>query len=130
MLIQKIPFEEGQSAVYAGYISTLPGISYRKAWKIDTPNHTPNWGQSEIPLDDFIDAWSSPPSLALPARVYNISFFGERYGFICVRLEARNNHGAIAGTRGGFGEMWVFHQAFWVPQGWEFIRKEVIFTKD
>ncbi|MCE1254177.1 MAG: hypothetical protein LWX83_11595 [Anaerolineae bacterium] len=121
----RMPAEiEGQH-VLAGYISTLPGIEHRKAWQWQE-----DLSVSEIPVDDFIRAWSSSPAPDLPWRVYNVSFFNEKDGFVCVRMDARYNAGLRPTSRGGFSEIWVFRKQLLPPWGWDWVAKENIFMFD
>ena len=124
-LREHMPLEIQGQSVYAGYISTLPGIEHRKAWQWQE-----DLSVSEISVDDFIRAWSGPPSPDLPWRVYNISFFAEKDGIICVRMDARYNAGLLPTSRGGFSEIWVFRKRFWQPSLWDWIGKENIFMVD
>jgi hypothetical protein len=123
-LLKQINAEADQPEGYIGYISTLQNVQYRRAWELKGGK------TKEIAVDDFINAWNSSPSPNLPARTYNISFFAEKYGLICVRLDVRYNQGLKASSRGGFSEMWVFRRVWWLAGGWEAAGKQKIFMFD
>jgi hypothetical protein len=123
-LVKQISSAEDKPAGYVGYISTLSGINYRRAWQFNSSEI------KEIPLDNFISAWGSSPSPDLPERVYNVSFFAEKNGMICVRLDGRYNVGLSKSSRGGFSEMWVFRRIFWLTPAWKTIARQKIFMFD
>jgi len=105
--------EQKNRVYYFGYQSTLPGIDYQKAWKL-------NYGSAtEIPFEEYLKAWESPPSPDLPYVVYSIHFFEVEYNSVlCVTVGKKYNYRTYRTDRPWIVDVWDFDNTF--PGKWEF----------